>query len=150
MFAYHIGQEKLEEVAPSNPEFKAFYDAKMAQNGFIASVFEGTAPEGSKEAIFAKSQKLWLDISTFLATNLAGYLPSNGGFIGGENASEDDFHLGAWLARIGAIAQASNDASGIDAIGKKVGQTIPEPVRAYWAHWVSRPSWGEVYAKGLH
>jgi len=137
---------KRPEAAP----FKSFYDAKIPGNGGVLAIYKGEAPEEAKQAFFKQSQTHWETISSFILNDLPGILPESG-FLGGAEPGEDDFHLGAWLARLAnAAGQKEVDKEGYKALEKETKKPIPSKVAAYWAAWSERPSWKKVYANGLH
>ncbi|KZT42559.1 hypothetical protein SISSUDRAFT_1116836 [Sistotremastrum suecicum HHB10207 ss-3] len=143
-------QEALEKYAPTAPpELKSFYDAKLAGNGALNSFYAGTASDDAKAAFFTQSQGHWASLKEFILKTLPGYLPSSG-FIAGEKPGEADFHVGAWIARIGAVVGGSPDSKGVLALEKELGEPVPARVQAYWAAWSERESWKQLYKDGLH
>ena len=76
---------------------------------------------------------------------MPGYLPESG-LIGGERPGEDDFHVGAWLARI----VSTTGGKEVSALEAELGQPVPPKVVSYWNAWSERDSWKKVYAQGLH
>ncbi|KZS93135.1 hypothetical protein SISNIDRAFT_102008 [Sistotremastrum niveocremeum HHB9708] len=143
-------QEALEKYAPTAPpELKSFYDAKLAGNGALNSFYAGTASDDAKAAFFTQSQGHWESLKEFILKTLPGYLPSSG-FIAGEKPGEADFHVGAWIARIGAVVGGSPDSKGVLALEKELGEPVPARVQAYWAAWSERESWKQLYKDGLH
>lgn len=141
------GQKALEHhsTTPDGNEHGDFYKAKIAGNGGLLAIYSGTAPDKATQQFYATSQQHWENLRKFILEELPGYLPESG-FIGGERPGEDDFHLGAWLARIVATT-GGKDASALEA---ELGQSVPPKVVAYWATWSVRDSWKKVYAQGLH
>ena len=91
----------------------------------------------------------WETISAFILNDLPTLLPESG-FLGGAIPGEDDFHLGAWLARLVHVAGGKNEKEGYKALEKETKQPIPPKVVAYWTAWTERPSWNRVYKDGLH
>uniref|UniRef100_A0A0W0GBG9 GST N-terminal domain-containing protein n=1 Tax=Moniliophthora roreri TaxID=221103 RepID=A0A0W0GBG9_MONRR len=128
--------------------FKAFYEAKIAANDSVLSIYKSEAPDAAKEEFFKRSQVHFDTIAAFVNQDLPNYLPVSG-FIGGEEPGEDDFHLGAWIARIVATLGAQTSEEATQAVERSYGKSLPEKVAVYWRVWVSRPSWKKVYAKGL-
>jgi len=145
------GQDALLKIAqtPEAAPHKDFYDAKIAGNGGLLAIYQGKAPEAVKLGFFAKSQAHFETVSSVFFEVLPPYLPESG-FIGGESPGEDDFHIGAWLARISATAGAKASEDGLKALESALGKPIPAKVAAYWNAWIERPSWTVVYADGLH
>jgi len=117
----------------------------LAANGPVAALYTGTAPPELKQDYFAKSTQHWVDLRAFLLNELPQYLPASG-FIAGDRPGTADFHVAAWLARIVATQQGTDTT----ALEKELGQPVPEKIIAYFQAWSARPSWGEVYAAGLH
>jgi len=144
-------QATLEKLAPTSPpQFAEFYKHKIAQNGYINNIFNGTATEG-KVIVFKKAVALWAGIKDFVLNSLPGYLPEEEGkFIGGDAPGEDDFHLIAWLGRIALVNGGKPDASGVDAIGNALeGAAVPPKVKAYWVTWTKTQAFQKVYVNGL-
>ncbi|KAI0651780.1 hypothetical protein C8Q79DRAFT_57617 [Trametes meyenii] len=141
-------QKSLEKnsVLPEATPFKAFYDAKKAANGGILKVYKGEVP---LDGFFKESVAHWDRVAAFIVDELPAALPESG-FLGGASPGEDDFHLGAWLARITHLVGGSADKDGYKALEKETKKPIPPRVAAYWAAWVERPSFKKVYANGLH
>jgi len=133
---------KTEKAAP----FKQFYQDKIAGNGGILAIYKG---EASPDDFYKQSEAHWKTISDFILNELPTTLPESG-FLGGAAPGEDDFHLGAWLARLVHVSGGKNDKEGIKALEKETKQPIPPKVVAYWVAWSERPSWNKVYADGLH
>ncbi|KAG0709049.1 hypothetical protein DFH29DRAFT_890302 [Suillus ampliporus] len=129
---------------------REFYDAKIAENGKILSIYQAKAPENVKNSFFESSRAHWDALNTFILVELPGILPESG-FLGGDKPGEDDLHLAAWLARI-AFAAGGEDSSkdGVHSIEKELGKPAPEKIVSYWTAWSGRKSWQEVYASGLH
>jgi len=144
-----IGQAALNRIAPTASEHKAFYDAKIAGNGFLVSLFDGTAPPQAVQAFIAQSTAHWKNVSQFISMKLPKYLPESG-FIGGDMPGEDDFHLAAWLARTVGVAGGSPAAEGVTCLEGELGGAVPKKVENYWKIWSERKSWKAQYAQGLH
>lgn len=145
------GQDALgrHSSQPNAAQYKAFYDSKLASNGILHSIYQGTAPDYDKQAFFQQSKSHWNNLKQFISEELAGLLPDTT-FFGGDNPSEDDFHLGAWLARIAFVAGGGNEQDGVRALENGLGIELHPKISAYWGAWSSRKSWQEVYAEGLH
>ncbi|OCH96480.1 hypothetical protein OBBRIDRAFT_829907 [Obba rivulosa] len=135
--------------SPEGSQFKEFYDAKLAGNGSILAIYKGEVPEDVKNSFFDQSTKHWETISSFILNDLPSFLPASG-FLGGAEPGEDDFHLAAWLSRIGFLTGGKAEKDGYKAIEKETKQPLPAKVAAYWQAWAERPSWKKVYADGLH
>ena len=91
----------------------------------------------------------WKAIVGYILNDLPSILPESG-FIGGSDPGEDDFHVGAWLARVSWVAGADKESEGYKALEKELGQEVPPKVVSYWKAWSARPSWKKVYAETLH
>jgi hypothetical protein len=111
----------------------------------LKAIYEGNVPAEAKQGFFATSTKHWENIRKFVLEEVPQVLPDEG-FIGGERPGEDDFHLGAWLARIVGVVGGKD----IDDLKEELGQDVPEKVVKYWQTWSARDSWKTVYAEGLH
>ncbi|KAF7365257.1 GST N-terminal domain-containing protein [Mycena venus] len=133
------------DVAP----FKAFYEAKLAQNTGMLALFTGTESAPERAAFFATSQAHFDAVKKAVFEVFPGFLPESG-FIGGAVPGEDDFHAGAWFTRIAAIHGAKTADEGLAMFEKAYGAPVPAKVAAYWDAWTARPSWKKVYAKWLH
>jgi hypothetical protein len=72
------------------------------------------------------------------------------GFIGGAEPGEDDFHVGAWLARVTWVCGGNKEADGYKALEKELNVEVPPKIVSYWKAWAVRPSWQKVYAETLH
>jgi hypothetical protein len=115
----------------------------------LLSFYDGSASEEAKQEFFKKSSAVWDNIRAFILDTLTNILPESG-FIGGDRPGEDDFHVGAWLARIASLSGVENAADDLAVLENELGEPIPEKLAAYWSAWSERPSWKEVYAPGLH
>jgi glutathione S-transferase len=128
---------------------KDFYDAKIKGNGGLLAIYKGEVPEESKQGFFKQSQAHWEALRHFILNVLPSRLPESG-FLGGERPGEDDFHVGAWMARIGLLSGAKNEADGALALKNELGQDVPPKVVNYWKAWTGRKSWQQVYKDGVH
>ena len=148
MFA---GQDSLEKHSqlPEAAGLKEFYDTKKTQNGGALAVYKGQVPEEAKQGFFNMAVGHWQNIATFILEDLPAALPESG-FLGGTNPGEDDFHLGAWLARVVGMTGGTNTKEGYKALEKETKKPVPAKVAAYWEAWVARPCFQKVYAGGLH
>jgi len=144
-------QKALEKHAqlPEAAAFKSFYEEKKALNGGVLAIYKGEVPEDAKLGFFAQSKAHWETIVAFIMKDLPATLPSSG-FLGGAEPGEDDFHLGAWLARIANLRGGTVDKDGYKALELETRQPVPAKVASYWAAWSERQSWKTVYANGLH
>ncbi|KAI0082077.1 hypothetical protein K474DRAFT_1655412 [Panus rudis PR-1116 ss-1] len=134
---------------PEAASLKSFYDKKIPANGGVLAIYKGEAPADAKEEFFKLSKKHWEHISDYILKELPSLLPESG-FLGGETPGEDDFHLIAWLARIGFLTGAKPEKGGYKAIEKETKAPIPAKVAAYWDAWTERPGWKQTYPESLH
>ena len=135
---------------------KAFYDKKIASMCKLHSLFKGQATEDTKRDFFAASTALWDAIKVFVLETLpaalshhhVGDINSNGStegpFISGARPGVDDFHVGAWLARVASLLGAHTSKEGVDALQRRFG-SLPENVKLYWTAWIARDSWVNAY-----
>ncbi len=146
------GQDTLAKVAASTEgkEFEEFYADKIAGNGGLLDIYRGNALEATKDGFFQQSQDHFANVGAYILQSLPKRLPEDTAFLGGDIPGEDDFHLGAWLARIAATVGATKSEEGLAALKDAFGAEVPDPVAAYWKAWSSRDSWKDVYGEGLH
>ena len=88
-------------------------------------------------------------MDSVVPSNLPTILPESG-FIGGAQPGEDDFHVGAWIARVAWVCGGDKEAEGYKALEKELKGDVPPKVVAYWTAWSVRPSWKKVYEETLH
>jgi hypothetical protein len=139
---------------PEAQVHKAFYDKKIASLSKLYALLNGQATEETKRDFFATSTALWDAIKVFVLETLPaalGYHHNNapdgsieGPFISGARPGVDDFHVGAWLARVASLLGAHTSKEGVDALQRRFGP-LPENVKLYWAVWVERDSWAKAY-----
>ncbi|KIJ68253.1 hypothetical protein HYDPIDRAFT_124532 [Hydnomerulius pinastri MD-312] len=134
---------------PDAAKHQDFYDSKLAGNGFILSVYQAKAAEHAKKAFLQKSTAHWNELNEFISKELPALLPETE-FLGGSEPGEDDFHLGAWLARIASVAGGGKEHDGVRALEKGFKGAVHPKVARYWTAWSSRESWQEAYVQGLH
>jgi hypothetical protein len=126
-----------------------FYKSKLASNGQILSIYNGEASEDAKKRFFEHGKAHYANLRKFIFETLREHLPDEG-FIGGSRPGEDDFHVGAWLARIATVFGVKKTSEGLDALEDEFGEPVPRRLVTYWDAWSMRPSWQEVYREGLH
>ncbi|KAF7436997.1 hypothetical protein PC9H_003831 [Pleurotus ostreatus] len=145
-------QDTLAKVAASieGKEFEEFYADKIAGNGGLLDIYRGNALEATKDGFFQQSQDHFANVGAYILKSLPQRLPEATAFLGGDIPGEDDFHLGAWLARIAATVGAIKSEEGLTALKDAFGAEVPEQVAGYWKAWSSRDSWKDVYGEGLH
>src|SRR6266852_5452468 len=95
---------------------------------------------------FSKSSALWDGIKVFIVETLPAAF-TEGPFIGGVRPGVDDFHVGAWIARI-AFVSGAQKSEGWSALEKIFGP-LPENVKAYWTAWIGRDSWVKAYPENV-
>ena len=127
------------------------FTALPQENGALLALYEGKADAAG---FFAKSKAAWGGLAqtlAFLETHLGTDAAST--FLGGNQVSLADLHAGAWLARIGAVAGAT-ELSGKQVAAKidaEVGKAVAGPKVVAWLDALFvRASFKEVYADGLH
>lgn len=144
---------------PEAQVHKAFYDKNIASISKLHALLHGKATEDTKRDFFVTSIALWDAIKVFVLETLPAalshyhhhdgdYNSSGGGigglFIGGARPGVDDFHVGAWLARVAFLLGAHTSNEGVDALQRGFGP-LPENVKLYWAVWIARDSWAKAY-----
>lgn len=145
------GQNSLEKhsALPEAAPFKAFYDEKKASNGGVLAIYNGTVSPETTHGFLKQSAQHWATIAAFVRDELPAALP-DAGFLGGVAPGEDDFHLGAWLARIVHLTGGSAAKDGYKSLEKETKAPVSPKVAAYWEAWVVQPSFKKVYVNGLH
>ena len=145
------GQKVIDEEKASVPaEYATFYKEKDAANSTLVKIYTKGAPDELTKPFFEQSQANWDAISSLIYTELPKYLPESG-FVGGADPGEADWHVAAWIGRIGSVLGAQSGPSGWETLSQlKGGQPVPQKVQSYWAAWANRDSWKSVYASGLH
>ena len=136
---------------------KAFYDKKIASMSKLSALLNGQATEDTKRDFFARSTALWDAIKVFVLETLPAALSHHhhdgdnnpddsieGAFIRGAGPGVDDFHIGAWLARVASLLGAHTSKEGVDALQRRFGP-LPENVKLYWTAWIARDSWVNAY-----
>jgi len=141
-------QNSLEKysAAPEGAKYKDFYAQKLEKNGGLLKIYKGEAPA---DDFYVISTNHWKNVANYILNELPQILPESG-FIGGAEPGEDDFHVGAWLARVTWITGGNKETDGYKALEKELHAPVPEKVVTYWKTWSSRPSWAKVYAETLH
>lgn len=122
---------------------KSFYEERIASLSDLYTILDGQAPHDAKQAYFSNSAALWDGIKAFTIQTLPAAI-TEGPFIGGECPGVDDYHVGAWLARIAMLLGAEKSEGGVSALENRFGAQ-PEKIKAYWAAWIARDSWVKAY-----
>lgn len=145
------GQNSLDHhsALPDAAPFSEFYAAKKAGNGGILAIYKGAVPDDVKHGFFQQAAAHWGAIVAFVLEDLPAALPEVG-FLGGDAPGEDDFHVGAWLARVVFVTGGKLEKEGYKSLESATKQPVPAKVAAYWSAWVERPAFQKVYANGLH
>jgi len=138
-----LGYLKKYAATPEAQVHKAFYDRQITTISGLHAVLNGQAPEETKQGFFSKSSALWDGIKVFIVETLPSAI-TEGPFIGGVRPGVDDFHVGAWIARIEFVSGAQKSEEGLSALEKRFGP-LPEKVKAYWMAWTGRDSWVKAY-----
>ncbi|KZT57072.1 hypothetical protein CALCODRAFT_470125 [Calocera cornea HHB12733] len=132
----------------ADAELKAYYAKKLPTLGYLNSLYTD-APKETVEAFVKTSIAHMQRVDAFIAKTLPTYLPDSG-FVEGATPGEADFHVAAWIARIALLSGAPTTDKIPEALGKELGEKLPEKVAKYLAAWAERPGWKAVYADGLH
>jgi hypothetical protein len=130
-------------ASPEAQPHKEFYDKQITKISSLDALLKGNAPDEGKQQFFALSTSLWENIKVFAIETLPGAI-NEGPFIGGAIPGQDDYHVGAWLARIACLCGAKKSEEGVAALEKRFGP-LPEKVKKYWAEWIVRESWTKAY-----
>jgi hypothetical protein len=144
-----LGHLKKYAAAPEGEAHKPFYDRQITKLSGLHALINGQAPDEAKQGYFTTCTGLWDGIKVFVIETLPAAI-AEGPFIGGARPGVDDFHVGAWIARIAFVSGAQKSEEGLAALEKRFGP-LPEKVKAYWAAWIARDSWVKAYAENaLH
>ena len=121
------------------------------ENGALLALYQG---KGDSTEFTTKSTAAWSALPktlAFLESQLSADASST--FLGGNQVSLADLHAGAWLARVAAVAGATElDAKKAAAkIDAAAGLAVTGPKVVAWLDaLLERPSFKAVYAEGLH
>ena len=142
------GQKVIdEEKASAPPEYAAFYQQKDAGNSPLVKIYTKDAPDELTKPFFAASQANWDAIGALIYTELPKHLPESG-FVGGDAPGETDWHVAAWIGRIGLVLGAKPTPGEWKSLAQlKGGEPVPKKVQNYWDAWANRDSWKSV---GVH
>jgi hypothetical protein len=138
-----LGHLKRYAETPEAQASKLFYEKRIASLSDLYTILDGQAPHETKQAYFSDSAALWDGIKVFTTQTLPVAI-TQGPFIGGSRPGVDDYHVGAWLARIAMLLGAEKSEGGIPALENRFGPQ-PEKIKAYWAAWIARDSWVKAY-----
>ncbi|KAH8988382.1 hypothetical protein EDB92DRAFT_1948056 [Lactarius akahatsu] len=97
----------------------------------------------AKQGFYSASTAVWDSIKVFAVETLPAAI-SEGPFIGVATPGVDDYHVGAWIARIAFLLGAQKSDEGVAVLEKGFGP-IPEKVKVYWSAWTARDSWVKAY-----
>jgi len=136
------GLRKFAETPQAEPH-KELHDKQIAKISGLDALFSGNAADDAKQGFYAGSTALWASIKVFAVETLPAGI-TQGPFISGETPGVDDYHVGAWVARIAFLLGARKSDEGISALEKTFGP-IPENVKVYWSAWIARDSWVKAY-----
>lgn len=145
LFLLLAGLANLKKFAatPEAEPHKELHDLQLARISGVHALLSGNAPDDHKQKFYAISTALWDSIKVFAVERLPAAI-TQGPFISGETPGVDDYHVGAWLARIAYVVGAQKSDEGISALEKTFGP-IPEKVKVYWTAWTARDSWVKAY-----
>jgi len=140
-----VGLEYLKKHAetPEAEVHKPFYDKQITAISGLHAVLNRQASDEAKQGFFSSSTTLWESIKVFIVETFPAAI-AEGPFIGGDRPGVDDFHVGAWLARIAFVLGAQNSVAGVATLEKAFGP-LPEKVKAFWSAWIVRDSWVKAY-----
>jgi len=136
------GLKKFAETPEAEPH-KESHDKNIAKISGLDALLSGNAPDHAKQGFYAASTALWASIKVFTVEALPAAI-TQGPFISGETPGVDDYHVGAWIARIAFLLGAQKSDEGISALEKTFGP-MPEKVKVYWSAWIVRDSWVKAY-----
>lgn len=144
-------QKVIDEEKVSVPaEYATFYKQKDEVNSVLVKIYTKGAPDELTKPFFEQSQANWDAVNSVIYTDLPKHLPESG-FVGGADPGEADWHVAAWIGRIGAVFGAKPTPGGWETLSQlKGGEPVPKKVQNYWDAWANRESWKSVYASGLH
>jgi hypothetical protein len=138
-----LGPLKKYAASQEGQAHKTFYDEKIASVSRDHALLNGYATREDKQGYFAASTDLWIAIKAFVVETLPAGI-TVGPFISGAHPGVDDFHVGAWIARIAFVLGAQKSEEGVAVLEKNFGP-LPEKVKAYWGAWITRDSWVKTY-----
>jgi hypothetical protein len=128
---------------PEAQAHKAFYEAQITKISSLQPILNSQSPDEAKQSLFSRSSVLWEAIKVFIVETLPSAI-GEGPFIGGIRPGVDDFHVGAWIARIAFVLGAHKSEEGLIALDR-IFEPIPEKVEEYWTAWIGRESWVKAY-----
>ncbi len=132
---------------PEAEPHRELHDKQLGKISGLDALFSGTAPDEAKQGFYTASTQLWESIKVFTVETLPGAI-TEGPFIAGAVPGVDDYHVGAWIARIAFVSGAQKSDDGIVALEQRFDR-VPEKVQAYWKAWIVRESWKKTYADGV-
>ncbi|KAH9068005.1 hypothetical protein EDB83DRAFT_2519091 [Lactarius deliciosus] len=122
---------KKHAATPAAEPHKDFHDKQIAKISGLDALLAGNAPDEARQGFYSASTALWDSIKVFAVETLPAAI-GEGPFIGGATPGVDDYHVGAWIARIAFLLGA-------------------QQVKVYWSAWIARDSWVKAYPdKALH
>jgi hypothetical protein len=138
---------KKHAATPEAEAHKPLYDKRIATISGLHALLNNQAHDEAKQNFFSATTSLWDGIKAFILETLPAAI-AEGPFIGGERPGVDDFHVGAWLARIAFVLGAQKSEGGVAALEKEFGP-VPEKVKVLWSAWIARDSWVKAYPDNL-
>ena len=149
VFCSPVGLEYLKKHAatPEAEVHKPFYDKQITAISGLHALLNSQASDEAKRGFFTTSTTLWESIKTFIVETFPTAI-AEGPFIGGDRPGVDDFHVGAWLARIAFVLGAQKSDEGVATLEKAFGP-LPEKVKAFWSAWIVRDSWVKAYPDNM-
>ena len=118
-------------MTPEAQANKAFYDTQITKFSGPYAVLNGQAPNDAKQSYFSAYSAVQDGVKVVEMLPVAISVSS---FIGGVRPTPgvDDFHVGAWLARIAFNSGVQRSEEGVSALEKRFGP-LHEKVKASWA-----------------
>lgn len=137
-----------------------WYDEKLSALSLLNDAYlhdNSAAVTSLTQATIAQ----WLAVSQVIATLETALETSKGPFLLGGQISICDLHVGAWLARVLAIAKGlyNGETGELDSLEKAIQWeglgtqsklSVGPLLRGYWKVLSERPSFQEVYGDGVH
>jgi hypothetical protein len=134
-------------ATPEAQAHKPFYNKRIATISRLHALLNNQARDKAKQNFFSATASLWYGAKAFILETLPAAIVE-GPFIGGDRPGVDDFHVGAWLARIAFVLGAQISDAGVAALGREFGP-LPEKVKVFRSAWVGRDSWVKAYPDNL-
>ncbi|KAK4049035.1 hypothetical protein OIV83_004396 [Microbotryomycetes sp. JL201] len=146
-----LEQYQKETKDSGSAAFQSFYENKIKENGGLLAIYEGKADAAG---FYKLSQDAWANLSK-LVTLLESKLAAQ--YLVGDQLSLADIHVGAYFARIFAVAGAEKvsevtDGTAVNKLnaqlvnGVKVGPKLEQYLKTLF----ERQSFQQTYAENMH